>query len=270
MSIASLPMYDLEPMRAATDAWWAGIATALCRNGLSDVPESLDRGGFGDRFAQWSAPDLLLSQTCGYPLTHAFADKVRLVAAPCYTAPLCEGSSYRSVVLVHEDSRAEDITDLRGKRVAVNGFDSQSGFNALRALVAPHAREGRFFGEVIETGRHHASIAAVAKGTADVCATDCVTHALTARYLPDWLAGTRILTVTAEAPNLPYVTHIHRSDEEVEALRNGLLEAAGDPALSDVREQLMLSGFAVLPRSDYDRIDTMEQEAADAGYPDLA
>lgn len=269
MSIANLPMYDLEPMREATDAWWAGLASALRRHGLLDVPDALDRGTFGDDFTQWSSPELLLSQTCGYPMTHAFADKVRLVAAPCYTAPYCEGSSYRSVVLVHEDSPAAGIADLRGKRVAVNGFDSQSGFNALRALVAPHARDGRFFGEVVETGHHHGSIEAVADGRVDTCATDCVTHALTARYLPDWLSGTRILTVTPDAPNLPYVSHIHRSDEEIKALQSGLLEAAGDPALSDVREQLMLGGFAVLPRSDYDRIDTMEQEATDAGYPDL-
>ena len=29
--LASLPMYDLEPLRPATDAWWSGVAAGLLR-----------------------------------------------------------------------------------------------------------------------------------------------------------------------------------------------------------------------------------------------
>ena len=269
MTIASLPMYDLEPIREVTDAWWSAVAASLRGHGLKDVPDRLDRGAFADRFAQWSSPDLLLSQTCGYPLTHDFADKLRLVATPRYSAPYCEDASYCSVVLVREDSIAQTIEDMRGTRVAVNGFDSQSGFNALRALVAPHAEDSRFFREVLETGRHHASMQAVGSGKADLCAIDCVTYALTLKHLPGLAEGTRALTMTEPAPNLPYVTHVGRGDDEVEALRSALQQCACDPTLSGVRNTLMLDGFAILPRSAYDRIDAMEREAAEAGYPDL-
>ena len=270
MSVASLPMYDLEPLRNATDAWGQAVAKAFRHRGLAGVPDTLDRGAFGDRFKVWSSPDLLLSQTCGYPLTHAFADKVRLVAIPFYGAPHCLGCDYCSVILVHENSDATRVKDLRGTRVAVNGFDSQSGFNALRASVARHARDGRFFGEVIETGSHLVSARSVAEGKADVCSSDCVTHALWSRHLPDAVAGTRVLTTTQHAPNLPYVTNITRSDEEVEAMQLGLLDAVADPEFAAARALLMLVGFTMLPRSTYDRIDAMEQQAADLGYPDLA
>lgn len=268
--LAGLPMYDLEPLRQATDAWWRGIARSLRRHDFTNVPDTLDRGAFGDRFALWASPDLLLAQTCGYPMTHDFAGNVRLVATPCYAAPHCVGPFYCSVVAVAEDSPATTLEDLRGGRVAVNGYDSQSGFNALRALVAPLARDGGFFREAIETGRHAASLRAVAEGAAEVCAVDCVSHALWSRHMPEVVAGTRMLTLTERAPGLPYVTHAGRSDGEVERLQAALLEAAEDPATAEARAALMIGGFALLPRNAYDRIDAMEREAAAAGYPALA
>ena len=268
MTIASLPMYDLEPLREATDAWWRALAGALRRRGFADAPDALDRTG--DRLDHWRSPRLLLSQACGYPLTHAFAGALRLVAVPFYAAPHCEGPDYRSLALVREDSPARALEDLRGGRAAVNGFDSQSGFNALRAVVAPLAGNGRFFDGVVETGGHLASARAVADGDADVCAIDCVTHALLSDSMAGALAGTRVLAVTPAAPNLPYVTHAARSDAEVRAMRLALLEAAEDPEAADARARLRLVGFALLPESVYDRIDAMERRAARLGYPDLA
>lgn len=269
--LASLPMYDLEPLRQATDTWWGGIAAALRRQGFAETPEALARdGGFGDRFVQWASPDLLLSQTCGYPLTHDFADKLRLVATPLYRAEHCAGPRYCSVVVVASGHPAVTVDDLRGSHVAVNGFDSQSGFNSLRGLVAPLARDGRFFGRVSETGRHAASLAMVAAGEADVCALDCVSHALWRRHMPELLEGTRVLTVTARAPSLPYVTHAGRSDEDVTRMRAALAEAVADPSLRQAREYLLIAGFETLPRTAYDAIDAMEADAIAAGYEELA
>ena len=46
------------------------------------------------------------------------------------------------------------------------------------------ASGGRFFSRVVTSGSHPASVAAVARGEADVAAIDCVTYALLDRYLP--------------------------------------------------------------------------------------
>src|SRR5207249_2755288 len=51
--IASLPMYDLPEVKAATDAWWRGLARHI---GIAGV---LDRGR--DRLAPWRSPDLVFS-----------------------------------------------------------------------------------------------------------------------------------------------------------------------------------------------------------------
>lgn len=268
MALASLPMYDLPELRAATDAWWRGLARAFRQEGIADVPDTLDRRRHYQEV--WRSPELLFSQTCGYPLTHALAGRVQLVATPCYLAEGCKAAEYCSVVIVGADNPAADIAALRGARCAVNGTDSQSGYNALRALVAPLAQGGRFFGSVAVTGGHRASIEHVAGGRADVAAIDCVTHALLARHHPSALAGTRVLCRTAATSNLPYVTRGQADDDLLARLRNGLRRAMTDPSLTAARDSLMLADIAVLPLSAYDSIADMESAAVAAGYRTVA
>lgn len=113
-------------------------------------------------------------------------------------------------------------------------------------------------------------MAMVAQGTADVCAVDCVSFALMQDTMPDATDGVRALATTRSALALPYVTSPHRGDGEVEALRDGLLAAASDPLLDDVRRRLRLKGFAILPLEAYGRIDDFVALARDCGYPEVA
>ena len=265
---ASLPMYDLPGLDAATDAWWAGLAAAFRAEGLAEVPDNLTRGG--DVRELWTAPDLLFSQTCGYPLTHALAGEVALVATPVYACPGCEGGSYHSEILVRADDAAETLADLRGRRAAVNGTDSQSGCSALRHAVAKLAGQGRFFAAVHISGSHLQSMRLVAEGAADVCAVDSVTWHLFARTQPELTGRLRVLAVSASAPALPYIARRDLPEADLKRLRAGLERACADPALEEVRATLLLESVVVRPLSDYDRILDLEAEAVAAGYPDVA
>jgi len=244
------------------------VPQALRLEGVADVPDALDRRP--DYRQGWLSSELLFSQTCGYPLIHALAGRVQLVATPCYAADGCDGSDYRSAVVVAADNPATDIADLRGTRCAINGTDSQSGCNTLRALIAPLAEGGRFFASVTVSGSHEASIGFVASGQADVAAIDCVTYALLARHRPAALAGTRVLCRTAAAPNLPYVTRAAADDDLLARLRGGLGRAIADPSLTAARDSLMLTGVAILPLSAYDCINDMKTAAIAAGYGEVA
>ena len=73
--IASLPMYDLPELRSATDDWWRALARALRRAGIDEAPDDLARGVPRER--AWRSPQLILTQTCGYPLRHRFAGVLR-------------------------------------------------------------------------------------------------------------------------------------------------------------------------------------------------
>ena len=265
--LASLPMYDLPEVRPLTDAWWKGLAAALRRSGINDVPESLTRAD--DLGTVWRDPGLLFSQACGYPLTHGLASVVQPVATPIYEAPGCTGAHYSSAIVINADHQAHDLEDLRDGVCAVNARNSQSGYNCFRAKLAPFANGKPFFSRVIESGSHGSSLALVASGEADVCSTDCVTHALLARYKPQALAGTRILGYTEHAPAMPYVTRADADSDLVRRLRDGLMAALADPGLADTREALLLTGADVLPTVAYDAIVEMENGARAGGYAEL-
>lgn len=264
----SLPMYDLPELIEAHEIFWEGLRGHLAAVGFADLPTRLDWPS--DLDAAWLAPDLLLSQTCGYPLRRQLAGKIRLVGVPCYNAPGCSGFLYSSLLIVDADSPYHDLADLAGKVAAINEIGSQSGYSALRHSVAPLAQAGRFFADVIETGRHEHSIDAVRDGGADIAAIDSVTLALLQRYQPERLAGIRIIGQTAPVAGLPFITALSRPPADVARLQRGLQRTFIDPALARTRAMLLLTDCAFPDLSAYDDIERMEQAAIGLAYPVLA
>jgi ABC-type phosphate/phosphonate transport system substrate-binding protein len=259
---------DPPPVMVATRALWAFVRDRLRAAGLPDVPEALDEAIAHD--AAWLYPRLLLAQSCGYPFAARLRGHVRLIATPVYDHPGCDGVLNGSFVVVRADDPAQSIADLRGRRAAINDPGSNSGANLLRHAVAPHAIDGRFFGAVVETGGHVASLTAVTGGKADVAAIDCVTYGNLTRAGDPRVAGVRILTETAKTPGLPLITRATASDEELALLRDALARFAASPAMAGPRAALGLRGFEVLADADYDAVLAIEREAAAQGYPLLA
>ncbi len=267
-AVAALAMYDLPELRAATDSWWSAIARALRAEGFGDVPATLDRTR--PVHAIWRDPELLLTQTCGYPLMHGFADALTAVAVPTYAAEGCAAGRYRSAFVVRDDDPATGIADLRGRRAAANGPDSQSGCNVLRAAVAPLAEAGRFFAEVVWSGAHRASVAAVRTGAADIAAIDAVTFALLRRYAPAETDGLRVLGWSAEAPALPYAARREVGADTRARMTAALLNAVGDPDAAAARTALLLSAMTPIDDDAYAPIPEMRRTAERLGYPELA
>ena len=267
--IAALAMYDAPAaVAAANDALWAGLRDRLRAAGLAGVPEQLDRTrGYA---APWLDPRLLLAQTCGFPYVRHLRGRVRLVATPVYGFPGGTGAERRSVVVVAADAPFAGVADLHGTRAAINDPGSNSGANLLAALVAPLAREGRFFSSVTVTGGHRESLAAVAAGRADVAAIDSVTFGLLVWHAPEEVTGVRVLAETPGGPGLPLITRGDASDEEVAVLRGALGDVVADPGLAEARETLGLVGFEVLGDAAYDVLARYADEAAARGYRELS
>lgn len=265
--VASLPMYDFPEIRMETDALWRRLAEAMRSAGIGGVPDKLIHDAPPEEI--WRRRDLLFSQACGYPLTHAYRHVLRPVATPRYRAPGCRGAEYSSAVLVPKGSPCSEVKDLRGSVCAVNSPVSQSGYSALRALVAPLSDNGRFFSNVRVSGGHLDSIDMVAGGAADVCAVDCVTHALARRYRPKAVAGLRVLTYTAGCPGLPFVTRAEIDDDLFRRLRAAVHEALADPGLARAREALLIDGLEELELEDYRMVLDLELRAAASGYAEM-
>jgi ABC-type phosphate/phosphonate transport system substrate-binding protein len=260
MSLAALPMYDLPALQWATDALWAALAVRL-----PGAPATLTR----DRPLEtiWNDPDLLLAQTCGYPLVTSLAGKVQVVATPQYDAPGCEGPLYRSAIIVRRDDPAAALRDLAGRRAAVNAADSNSGMNLFRRQVADLAEGSRFFAETIITGSHLASVKAVASAGSDVAAIDAVTWALLAAAEPEAVGALRVLAWTRPTPGLPLITSAQTDAATLSTVRGALDAVIVDPELVEARAALRLSGFA--PPPDYGVILEIEREAVALGYAEL-
>lgn len=241
--IASLPMYDFPEVQSATDLLWAGMAKRL------GTSIGLTRQGLWSD--AWDRPDMLFSQTCGYPFTHDYRDRLKLVATPHYDADGCEGPYYCSILFARQ---ANSLRSFKGGVAAFNNQDSMSGMLALQLVFAPLAEQGHFFERAIETGGHFASLAALQSGEADVCAIDCVTVAYARRHRPAALAGLVEVARSPSVPSLPYVTIAG----DVAALQDALTGVFNDESLLPVREALMLKGFSLLHAADYDDIIALE------------
>ena len=264
---ASFPMYDFPEVRGAHDILWKSVACRLEGAGVEEVPGVLDRNRGVHEL--WTDPGLLLSQCCGADLVGRYAGKLVLLATPRYCAPGCDACSYSSVVIVAEDSSATDLEHLRDAVCVINARESHSGSNALRALVAPLSREGRFFSRVVTSGSHPASVAAVARGEADVAAIDCVTYAHLDRYRPSSLESTRRLCYSQRAPGIPFVTRTGSGQNLIRHLQSALRGAFEEPEVRAAGADMFIDGVEILPRSEYERINTFKRLAAARGYPEL-
>ena len=264
---ASLPWYELPETRLATDALWRRLRRRLRLAGFAEAPPRLERTVCPRE--QWRSGRLLISQACGYDAAITFPSHLRVISAPRYGATGCEGSFHRSWIVVRESSGYEIPAELRGARAAINEPSSHSGMNALRAVVAPYHRDGRFFSDVVVSGSHCASLALIRQHRVDVAAIDCVTWALIERHRRLDLAGLRVLCETPAVPAPPFVTAAFRDPGRIARLRAALEATLRDPGLAAARDQLLLSGVAPVTRGAYRRIVDLRDRATSAGYLEL-
>jgi ABC-type phosphate/phosphonate transport system substrate-binding protein len=267
MAIVSLPWYDLPEIRHATDAFWQAVSSELRKQGIQFAPEVLERDLTPRE--QWVHPSMMFTQACGYDVAVDHAVHLRVVAAPCYLLPGCDAHMYSSFVLVRDDAPCTDIAELRGLRAAINNNTSHSGTNALRALIAPISRDGRFFKSVQESGGHVNSLGLLRDGDVDVICVDAVTFGLLQHYRPAAVAGTRVLGQTPFAPAPPFVTSMRYGKVFTRKLQNALVRTLSNPDLSEMRRDLHLGGVALVDNAAYQRVLDFESVALEHGYFEL-
>ncbi|PQV54779.1 phosphate/phosphite/phosphonate ABC transporter substrate-binding protein [Paraburkholderia sp. BL21I4N1] len=260
--IAALPMYNVTPALASEWREWLTAVLLKVKPACRIVEPDEELHGF------WRRPNLLISQTCGYPLMHGLHEQVQLIATPRFDAPGCEGADYSSVLVTRADAPFDTLAACRGARAAYNQDDSNSGMNVFRHAVAPLARGGAFFSAVVRTGSHLGSLRAVVENRADVAAIDCVTFAFVNDEIPELARQVRRIGVTAPSPGLPLIASNTVPPQTIEALRDALNDTL--TTQPERAKRLRLQGFSTLTLADYERIEQLEDEARAVGYPRLA
>lgn len=247
---SALAMYDLAPIRPAVDALWAAVRERVA---WIDSPLEWDV----DLHRLWSSSELVVSQTCGWPLVTSLAPlmdagDVRVLGTFVHDIPEAEGHTYRSVLV------AGDPSAMRASstgRAAVNSFDSLSGWVSLRWGVLGSA--AAWPGEVVITGSHAASLAAVADGKADIASLDAVTWALSTLYRPELTAQVTVVGHGPRVPCLPLIAGRSVTDERAAQLRVAFAEAVAAPAAAPIRAATLIERFVPLDRSEYDVVRSL-------------
>jgi ABC-type phosphate/phosphonate transport system substrate-binding protein len=260
----ALGMYAFTEQQQSS---WQQLFARFCE--LSGVVDDSVMLSFDHDPAHLLEPGLWFGHTCGYPLMTLLQDYVSPFCVPLFDVPGTDGRFYSSRFIVAADSSIDSIDASRDRVAVINNPDSNSGMNVLRHAVAGVSDSEQFFASVVTSGGHLYSLEAVANGSADIAAIDCVSYQLIKDWRPQLCADIRIIGDSVKTCGLPLVmAHADIADADTGAMTNSLNQAL---ALCDdvVRDTLHLNGFARVQLDDYRSIVEIEQYAVQHGYPQL-
>jgi len=245
-----------EPIRAANERWIARILEQLGHTRLSAEGLSLHE--------LWLSSDLLLTQTCGYPLMTALRGQVRIIGRPRYELPDASAGNHCSLILGRADDSRKTLAEFRDSRGVINSEDSNSGMNLFRQRLAPLHQDGQFFASVGTSGGHRESLRWLRENRADLAAIDSVTYAYLAQHAPEEVRALQVIARSALSPTLPFITVASATDEQIEQLRQVMNETLLE--LPDVAQTLGLPEVFAASERDYQILLDYQREAEGLGY----
>ena len=211
---------------------------------------------------------LLLGHACGYPWLKKWAATHRPVCVPLFAVDGCEGARYSSWFITSANSTVTDLASARGKSVAVNNADSNSGMNVLRHALAELCDGEKFFAEVLMSGSHQQSIELVASERAQLAAIDAITFAFAMTEQPALQKRIRIIGQSAHTTAPPFIAPLGVSENDYPVITDALNECLR--CLDEKhRHTLKLRGFQQVTTTDYDSILALEKFAQERGYAEI-
>lgn len=235
MTLASLAMYPYTNLRNAYDHLWDGA-----RSRLSFDAPTLDWDLGAPEAAR--RDDLLLGQTCGWPLVTELASTVRVVGTFDSDVDGASDGTYCSVLVTNTGDSLAAILLRPDLTVAANSADSLSGWVSLRSVASA---AGVSLERVEWTGSHAASIDALHRGSAHLAAIDAVSWAHLGGQ------GLSIVGHGPRIPCLPLVTAGTSSDALVGELRVAFAATVHDPVMAETCATLRIRDFLVRDLDDY-------------------
>jgi ABC-type phosphate/phosphonate transport system substrate-binding protein len=243
---ASWPMYDLPELDRSHDRLWSLVRAELAGRGTSTP----DRLSHRPRLPEaWTRPDLVVSQTCGWPLVTELGRRVTTIGTFRYRIAGAEGGTYRSRIVGRRAPSDLGLGDLVGRTAAVNARDSLSGWVSL---VAGLGLSGGWPGPVLVTGGHAESLRALADGRADVASIDAVTYALVERLRPELVDHLVDLGSGPRVPCLPIIGPAGLSGVQLATWRRALSAAITGTGAAPVRDALLIEAFTPMDLADYE------------------
>ncbi|MEA2001641.1 MAG: PhnD/SsuA/transferrin family substrate-binding protein [Actinomycetota bacterium] len=193
------------------------------------------------------------------------------VAAPVLTDPRYGGAPiYFSDVIVHRDSPFHSFEDLRGRSWAFNETLSHSGYGITRYHLLQLGEVDGFFGNVVKSGLHSASIGMVANHAIDASGIDSHVLAVAMRDKPELADRLRIVETLGPSTIQP-VTISSRIEPQLRSdITEVLLSLHDDPAVAVALAHGFVERFAAVGPESYDDIRGMLDACEAADFMEVA
>lgn len=193
--------------------------------------------------------DMALVCTGGYLELAASRPVTRILAVPRVRGKV----TYRSLVIVRQESKARTFADLVGKRFAFTDPLSNTGcLYPLSLIRAQGTTKERFFSSHTFVGSHDRSIRAVQRGAQDAAAVDSLVFEYFKLRQPEAVKGLRVLHRSPEFGIPPVVAAPRSSAAQRRQWRRALLSLHEDKATRETLMQLEIERFVVPPENLYD------------------
>jgi ABC-type phosphate/phosphonate transport system substrate-binding protein len=263
--VTSLRMYNATP--AAAGAWQSLFVHVFADAG-ADVRFIEHRDPLPIA-SLWRKPGLCGAFMCGLPFARA-ERAMQAIAAPVPAPARYAGlPRYCSEFLVRDDTGFASLADTFGQRIGWMPRDSQSGFNAPRALLARYTDESRrsLYRESLGPFTTPAQLLDAIRGEeVDVVAIDSFYLDLVRLHAPSRLAGLRTIATT---PWTPISLLVAAPDVErglIARLRQILLTLHLQPSASQQLRDVALTRFAEPDIASYAQLLEMARYAESRGY----
>lgn len=211
------------------------------------------------------AGQVQMAWICGLPYVQRVNrpdPRIELLAAPVMRgARYADRPVYYSDVVVHRDSGFRRFADLRGATWAYNEPGSQSGYNVVRYHLAVLGEATGYFGQVMESGAHQASLQMILDGRIDASAIDSTVLEEEFRRDPSVRSRLRIVDTLGPSPIPPWIVQRSLPRDLRDTLRELLLTMHQDPKGRAILAQGHMTCFAHVEDSDYDSIRHMARLA---------
>lgn len=212
-----------------------------------------------DPGSAFSAGEIDAGFICGLPYVlyepSAHEPELALLAAPVLAGPrYADRPVYFADLIVRRDSSFHALDDLRGARFAFNEISSCSGFVLPRYHLVSRGSDLDFFGDLVETGSHAASMDAVETGGVDAAAIDSVVLEMEFRQRPAREQVFRVVHQFGPASMPPVVASRRLPPATRVALADALVNMDSDPDGRRLLRQAGVRRFHPVADADYDDI----------------
>ena len=188
-------MYDLPEVVEHTNAMWSAIGSRI-----PNAPKWLTRPSTTEEMhALWRHPELVLGQTCGWPLVTELSGLVKSGALKVVGTFWYHTSHVGGYYSAHHVTTPLGLS-ARNPRSAVNSYESLSGW------VSHAYRNTEAITSVLLTGSHVETLRAIRDDRADMGSIDAVTHDLLLKHRPSELEGVTVSDGELTVPCLPLIT----------------------------------------------------------------